>query len=198
MLFALTTGHELGLGLMAVAFIVFSLVSALWLPRVRPGFPGRNLPAFLITTVVFFAAMLFAIAYFGRESKPAESAAATGATTTAAQTTTAAAQTTTTAASAATLAAGKAVFLSAGCSACHTLKDAGTTGTIGPDLDKLPRYAKQAGQPLAAFVRQSIVDPSAYIQPGYQDLMPKTFKSSIPPAKLSALVQYLVTESSAS
>ena len=32
-------------------------------------------------------------------------------------------------------AAGKEVFASAGCGSCHTFSDAGTTGTIGPDLD---------------------------------------------------------------
>jgi mono/diheme cytochrome c family protein len=32
-------------------------------------------------------------------------------------------------------AAGKPLFTSKGCNACHTLKDAGATGTIGPDLD---------------------------------------------------------------
>ena len=33
-------------------------------------------------------------------------------------------------------ASGKDVFLSAGgCGSCHTLADAGTTGTIGPNLD---------------------------------------------------------------
>jgi len=31
--------------------------------------------------------------------------------------------------------AGKAVFESAGCTACHTLKDAGSNGTVGPNLD---------------------------------------------------------------
>jgi mono/diheme cytochrome c family protein len=31
--------------------------------------------------------------------------------------------------------AGKQVFASAGCAACHTLKDAGATGTVGPSLD---------------------------------------------------------------
>jgi mono/diheme cytochrome c family protein len=31
--------------------------------------------------------------------------------------------------------AGKKVFLSAGCTGCHTLKDAGATGTVGPNLD---------------------------------------------------------------
>jgi mono/diheme cytochrome c family protein len=32
--------------------------------------------------------------------------------------------------------AGKHVFLTAGCTACHTLKDAGSTGTVGPNLDQ--------------------------------------------------------------
>jgi mono/diheme cytochrome c family protein len=32
--------------------------------------------------------------------------------------------------------AGKKVFLSAGCVGCHTLKDAGATGTVGPNLDQ--------------------------------------------------------------
>jgi mono/diheme cytochrome c family protein len=31
--------------------------------------------------------------------------------------------------------AGKKVFLTAGCASCHTLKDAGSTGTVGPNLD---------------------------------------------------------------
>jgi mono/diheme cytochrome c family protein len=35
------------------------------------------------------------------------------------------------------VAAGKSVFESAGCSGCHTLKDAGSTGNIGPNLDQL-------------------------------------------------------------
>lgn len=38
--------------------------------------------------------------------------------------------------------AGAAVFASAGCSGCHTLKAAGAKGTIGPNLDtKKPSYA---------------------------------------------------------
>ena len=32
--------------------------------------------------------------------------------------------------------AGKAVFLSAGCTGCHTLAAAGATGTVGPNLDE--------------------------------------------------------------
>jgi mono/diheme cytochrome c family protein len=32
-------------------------------------------------------------------------------------------------------AAGKKVFQTAGCTSCHTLADAGSTGTVGPNLD---------------------------------------------------------------
>jgi cytochrome c6 len=54
-------------------------------------------------------------------------------------------QTTTTAAAggSATSAEGKRIFTSAGCVACHTLKAAGSTGTVGPNLDdRKPSYDK--------------------------------------------------------
>jgi cytochrome c oxidase subunit 2 len=86
---------------------------------------------------------------------------------------------------------GLAAFKSNGCSACHTFKPAGSTATTGPDLDNLPTYAQRAGKPLAAFVHQSIVDPNAYIEKGYQPgIMPATFKN-LPKAQLDALVQFL-------
>jgi mono/diheme cytochrome c family protein len=141
--FALSTGHEIGLGLVGLAFIVFALLSSMVVPRYRPGFPGQHLTAFVLVTVCFFAAMLFAVFYFGRESKASgESApAATSATTTAATTTAAAP------AGSADLAAGKQVFASAGCAGCHTLKDAGASGTTGPNLDDLkPSAARVAKQ----------------------------------------------------
>ena len=91
--------------------------------------------------------------------------------------------------------AGQAVFASNGCSSCHTLKAAGATGTAGPDLDKLPDYAKQAGKPLPDFIKESIVDPNAYVQPGFpKGLMPSTF-ASLPAAQIDALVQFLIQSS---
>jgi cytochrome c oxidase subunit II len=86
---------------------------------------------------------------------------------------------------------GKSVFISQGCNACHTYTPAGAKGTVGPDLDKLAQYAKQAKQPLAAFTKQSIVDPNAYVQPGYpKGVMPQTYKS-LPADQLSQLVDFL-------
>jgi mono/diheme cytochrome c family protein len=34
------------------------------------------------------------------------------------------------------VAQGKDVFAKSGCASCHTLKDAGATGTVGPNLDQ--------------------------------------------------------------
>ena len=71
-------------------------------------------------------------------------------------------------------AAGKQVFSANGCGSCHTFKPAGSSGTTGPDLDKLSEFAQKAGQPLPEFVRESIVNPSAYVEEGYPDgVMPK-------------------------
>jgi len=115
---------------------------------------------------------------------------ATTATTAAAPTTTAA---TTTAAAAAPSANGKAIFISSGCGACHTFKAAGTSAKVGPDLDTAPaKDAKAAGMALDAFVKQSIVDPNAFIAPGFpKGVMPATFGSSLGAAKIDALVAYI-------
>jgi len=87
--------------------------------------------------------------------------------------------------------AGLAAFNSNGCSACHTYKPAGSSATTGPALDNLAADARRAGKPLDAFVRESIVDPNAYIEKGYQpNIMPSTFKS-LPPQQLDALVKFL-------
>ena len=86
---------------------------------------------------------------------------------------------------------GKSIFATQGCGGCHTFKPGGTQGTIGPDLDKLAQYAKQANQgPFDQFVYESIVNPSAYVQPGYQDIMPKTY-NTLPKSTLGDLVAFL-------
>ena len=64
-------------------------------------------------------------------------------------------------------AAGKKAFDDNGCGACHTLVAAGSTGKIGPDLDKLKAYAAAAHQPLDAFIRESIIKPNAYVEKGF-------------------------------
>ena len=70
--------------------------------------------------------------------------------------------------------AGRKVFLSAGCSGCHTLKDANSTGTVGPNLDQakpplsrvVTRVTKGAGA-MPSFKGQlsdkQIADVAAYV-----------------------------------
>ena len=110
-----------------------------------------------------------------------------------ATTTTAPPKTTTAAASTASPA--KAVFVSAGCGACHTFTLAGTHGKVGPDLNTAPKVdAAKDKMALAAFVKQSIVDPNAYISPGFpKGVMPATFAKTLSTAKIDALVAFIVS-----
>ena len=89
---------------------------------------------------------------------------------------------------------GAAVFKNNPCGSCHTLSAAGAKGAVGPDLDKLPQYAQAAGKPLDAFVRESIVNPNAYVEKGYHPNVMPPF-ASLPKPQLDALVQYLISSS---
>jgi hypothetical protein len=69
---ALSTAHKLGLGLSALVFIIFALVSAMVIPRRNPDFPGRRVGWFVFVSVLFFIGMMLAVVFFGREEeKPA-------------------------------------------------------------------------------------------------------------------------------
>jgi cytochrome c2 len=72
------------------------------------------------------------------------------------------------------------------CGGCHTLKEAGTMGQTGPNLDDVLR-----GQ-TAAQIEESIVNPGAQISPGYGNLMPNSFGAALQPDQLDQLVQYLI------
>ena len=65
MLAALSTAHKLGLGLSALAFIVFALLSAMVIPRSNPDFPGRRLGWFVFVSILFFVGMMCAVLLFG-------------------------------------------------------------------------------------------------------------------------------------
>jgi cytochrome c551/c552 len=93
--------------------------------------------------------------------------------------------------------AGKAVFSSAGCGACHTYAAAGSTGKVGPNLDHLAADAQKANQgPLAQYVQNSITDPNAYIVPGYSaGIMPGTYWQSLKPQQIADVVAFLTQKS---
>jgi hypothetical protein len=51
----------------AGVFISFALLSSFLIPRLRPRYPGRGLPLFLLATVALFASMFTAVLIFGAE-----------------------------------------------------------------------------------------------------------------------------------
>jgi cytochrome c551/c552 len=155
---------------------------------------------------VLFAALLFpagfagwAVGHYTSLGKPPSTVVHTvtvgssAATTTSAGTTTSGG--TTTGSSGGSAAAGKSVFAANGCGTCHTFTPANATGTIGPNLDTEPAVSAKAdhNMPLAAFIKQSIVDPNAYIAKGFKSgLMPTTF-SSLSGSQLNDLVAFILS-----
>ena len=72
MLAALSTAHKLGLGLSALAFILFALISSMVIPRRNPDYPGKRLGWFVFVSFLFFAWMMTAVLVFGREKHAPE------------------------------------------------------------------------------------------------------------------------------
>src|SRR4051794_21515804 len=106
---ALSTGNKIGLALVGGAFILFALASSFVLPARYPNFPGRHVGWYVVAGIGFFIAMISAVIIFGVEKPEAKTEPKTEPTSTQAATVKGDA------------AAGKAIFTSAGCNACHTL-----------------------------------------------------------------------------
>jgi len=92
---------------------------------------------------------------------------------------------------------GRQIFTAAGCGGCHALARAGTNGTVGPRLDDLAaaarRYGRQRGQSPAEYVRESIVDPDAFVTPGFRPgVMPKGYGQRLSREQVDALVSFLL------
>jgi len=101
-----------------------------------------------------------------------------------------------------TAAEGKTIFTGVGgCGSCHTLAAAGTTGTVGPNLDQrlksdcaLPASQKVRGASLKECIETAIVKPYAFIPSGYAaGIMPSTFSKTLSPTQIQALVAFLST-----
>jgi mono/diheme cytochrome c family protein len=164
----LSTGQKLGIAAAGAVFIVFALVCSLVVPNRNPNFPGRHVGWYIVVVACFVIGMLAVVLTLGKE-KPEASAATTP--TTSSVTTTA---TTTSPTVQGDPVAGKKVFETAGCTACHTLKAAGSTGTVGPNLDQLKpaeavivHQVEVGGGPMPAFKDQltpkQIQDVAAFV-----------------------------------
>ena len=98
-----------------------------------------------------------------------------------------------------TPAVGKQIFTGVGsCGSCHTLSAAGTTRTVGPNLNTLkaacatPASQKVRGTTLEKCIETAITRPYAYIPPGYSaGIMPNNFSQTLSPSQIQALVAFL-------
>jgi hypothetical protein len=62
----ISTGHEIGLVVVAVVFIAFALIASFVAPRFKPDFPGPNgIGPFVIGSIVMFVLMVAAVNFFG-------------------------------------------------------------------------------------------------------------------------------------
>jgi len=167
----LSTGNKIGLATVAALFIIFALISSFVLPSRYPNFPGRRVGWYAALSVLFLIAMISAVLIFGKES---EEPAAVSNPNTLTVATAPPPQTTPSCGEGGDAAAGKAVFASAGCGGCHTLRAAGSSGKVGPNLDQLhPNFkavhdqVEHGGGAMPAFhgqlSEQQIANVAAYV-----------------------------------
>ena len=191
--------NDVILGIVAAVLVGFSLFVSIVVPRRRPDFPGRSLRVFVLVSALLVVGMLTAVAVLGESHHFASEGGEAGGVTNQPPTATTTPTETETGTGTATgtgqqpagdPAAGKEIFTTTAqpsCSTCHTLKEAGATQTIGPNLDEVLKGKD------AAFIHESIVDPNAEVATGYQPgIMPQTYGEQLDEKQLADLVAFLV------
>jgi mono/diheme cytochrome c family protein len=88
---------------------------------------------------------------------------------------------------------GDQIFTAAGCAGCHTFGPAGSTGTIGPNLNDLKTAAgtREPGKSAEDYIRESLETPDAFLVQGFGNAMP-SFKGRLTDEQIKALTDYLL------
>jgi nitric oxide reductase subunit C len=97
---------------------------------------------------------------------------------------------------------GEKLFASNGCSACHSLKE--SEEIVGPSLFHIGQAAasiiKDGGytgkaQTAEDYIRESIVEPNAYVVPGFgPGIMPQDFGKKLSAQDIDDLIAFLMTK----
>ncbi|NKQ34697.1 MAG: c-type cytochrome [Chloroflexi bacterium] len=92
------------------------------------------------------------------------------------------------------------VILNAGCGACHVIGALGEARKVGPDLTNIGAVAGEriAGVSAADYLRQSILEPNAFIAPEcpngpcLTNVMPQYYGERLSPEQVEMIVAYLL------
>jgi cytochrome c6 len=126
LLSGITTLGKTVLLIVAITFIAWAIVTAIFVPKRSPTFP-RRLDAYILVSALLFVAQMTAVVWVTGTQEVETHAAEEGG---------GQEEPTETGAPGGDAAAGKEVFGSAGCATCHVLADAGASGQVGPNLDE--------------------------------------------------------------
>ena len=138
MLIGVTTTGKIALAVAAGLFIVFAIASSFYFPRRDADYPGKRLGAFVALSVLLFVVLMGAMFAFAGESEEEHAggeSTETHAVTETTGTETGETETESAGGGEGDAAAGESIFADNGCGSCHTLEAAGTSGSIGPNLD---------------------------------------------------------------
>lgn len=89
---------------------------------------------------------------------------------------------------------GETRFAEVGCNGCHMVEGVG--GMIGPDLSGIasaPLREPDRWPSVEAYLRESIVEPQAYLVPRYPPDMPPAERLGLSDQDIEDLVAYLLT-----
>lgn len=127
----ITTLGKTVLLVVAITFILWSLYTAMVIPKKRPGFPKR-LDVYIVLSALLFVAQMTAVVWVTGTQEVEHEETAAGGHDTGSETTPAEPG----AVGEGDAAVGEEVFGSAGCGSCHALAAAGADGAVGPNLDE--------------------------------------------------------------
>lgn len=92
---------------------------------------------------------------------------------------------------------GEQIYVKAGCIGCHaTSRVEGATADVGPSLNGLGSMAgtRMPGTTSEVYVRQSILNPEAFIVDGYEPMsMPSNLRAAMTDSEFETLIAWLLT-----
>lgn len=94
------------------------------------------------------------------------------------------------------IARGQQIYTSAGCGGCHAIQGI-SNGVVGPGLSQIGEVAatRKDGYSAEDYIRESILNPNAYVVDGYQpNIMPQNYSQQLSDQELDDLVAFLLAQ----